>query len=560
MGTVYEGVQPVIGKRVAVKVLLQALSQDQELVDRFLSEARAVNAIRHRGIVDIFSFGELENGSRYFVMEFLEGEAFDKLIRTRGAMTPWDVLTWSEEVLDALEAVHSSNIIHRDIKPSNLFLVNTGRGRPYVKLLDFGIAKLGTSLGDSTPQTRASVLIGTPDYMAPEQARGRTIGPQTDIYALGCVMYELLTGQRLFRGENSMQVMFMHVENPAPRASELVPSIPAELDDLLLWMLEKDPAKRPPTAGELRQQVEDLKRLVPNERTLALTPPPRSSAPIVATPAPGTKSGPRVIEAPATVTPAPSARRHRPSQAPRTPLPSVGETRIMEVGPPKTMITGESPNSLAPLPPETRIQPIAPAETRIQQAAVETTSPELQLPRPSRAPIFILLGLFLVGGVAAFVVMSMRPAQIVDVAPIAPPAQPKVEAPAKVDEPVKAEAPAKAEPPPKTEAKAEVPPPKTEAPPKADEPKPAPPPKAEKPPEPKKERPKSSAPSTADLTTRLQGLEARLEAKESKTGSKDRVLRQFLDQAKGDLARAKTDEQRRELSKFLVEFDKQIGP
>ncbi|HEY0879944.1 MAG TPA: serine/threonine-protein kinase, partial [Archangium sp.] len=147
MGEVYEGRHPLIGKRVAVKVLLPSLSNEAELVERFLSEARAVNEIRHRGIVDIFSFGQLPEGSRYFVMEFLEGEAFDKIIKKRAPMPIVETLNWADEMLDALDAAHAAGIIHRDIKPSNLFLVNTGRGRPYVKLLDFGIAKLGAIQG-----------------------------------------------------------------------------------------------------------------------------------------------------------------------------------------------------------------------------------------------------------------------------------------------------------------------------------------------------------------------------------------------------------------------------
>jgi serine/threonine protein kinase len=278
MGVVWEGVQPIIGKRVAVKVLRPHLSQDRALVERFLAEARAVNAIRHRGIVDIFSFGELSSGARYFVMEYLEGQPFDRLIKDRAPILPYDVMSWTEEVLDALDAVHASKIIHRDIKPSNLFLVNTGRGKPYVKLLDFGVAKLSSLIGEATPQTRASVLVGTPDYMAPEQARGEKIGPGTDIYAVGCVVFEMLTGRRVFVGENPMQVMYKHVEHPPPRVSSLVPDIPGELDDLVLSMLDKNASRRPSNAGELRKQVEELRKILPAEKTEHAAP-PRSATP-----------------------------------------------------------------------------------------------------------------------------------------------------------------------------------------------------------------------------------------------------------------------------------------
>jgi serine/threonine-protein kinase len=263
MGVVYEGRQPLIGKRVAIKILLPQLSADRELVERFISEARAVNEIGHRGIVDIFSFGMLVTGQHYFVMEYLDGMPFDKLIKTRSPIPPVEALWWIEEVCEALHGAHEAGIIHRDIKPSNLFLVDTGRGRPYVKLLDFGIAKLGAIKGEATPQTRASVVVGTPDYMSPEQARGQAISPQTDVYALGCVLFELLTGKRPFKGENALQTMFMHVENPAPKLSAFVPGLPPELDDLLLWTMEKDPALRPPSTDELRAHLEEIRASLP---------------------------------------------------------------------------------------------------------------------------------------------------------------------------------------------------------------------------------------------------------------------------------------------------------
>jgi serine/threonine-protein kinase len=259
MGAVYEGRQPLIGKRVAVKVLLPSLSGEKELVERFLSEARAVNEIRHRGIVDIFSFGQLPEGAHYFVMEYLEGEAFDRIIKRRAPLPLAEALAWTEETLDALHAAHQAGIIHRDIKPSNLFLVNTGRGRPYVKLLDFGIAKLGAIPGEATPQTRASIILGTPDYISPEQARGKPISPQTDLYAVGCVLFEMLTGQRLFKGENTLATMWAHVEDPPPLPSSLRPEIPPALDELILWALEKDPKSRPPSAEAMRAALEQVR-------------------------------------------------------------------------------------------------------------------------------------------------------------------------------------------------------------------------------------------------------------------------------------------------------------
>ncbi len=355
MGAVYEGRQPLIGKRVAVKVLLPSLSNEKELVERFLAEARAVNEIRHRGIVDIFSFGQLEpEGSHYFVMEFLEGEAFDRIIKRRAPLPIAEALSWADEMLDALDSAHSAGIIHRDIKPSNLFLVNTGRGRPYVKLLDFGIAKLGAIQGEATPQTRASVILGTPDYISPEQARGKPISPQTDLYALGCVLFEMLTGERVFRGENTLQTMWMHVEDKPPVPSSIRPDLPKELDDIILWALAKEASDRPPSAGEMRDQLAIIRATY--APTGQFTPPPSSGGlkPIATTPPPsgrnrplGGTPAPRSGGQPALKTPHPGSRSGGQSSL-------SGRTR----SPPAVTAPGVSPNTLGEQPSETRVAPL----------------------------------------------------------------------------------------------------------------------------------------------------------------------------------------------------------
>ncbi len=260
MGIVYEGKHPVIGKRVAIKVLLPQLSSQSELVQRFLAEARAVNEIRHRGIVDIFSFGSLASGALYFVMEYLEGESLDKLVERRGAIPVPEALAIVEEVLDALVAAHEAHVVHRDIKPSNLFLVTGRNNKAYVKLLDFGIAKLTSrEHHEAQPQTRASVIMGTPDYIAPEQAKGAPITPQTDLYAVGVVLYELLTGQRPFRGDNPIQTMWMHLEQATPRPSSVMRDLPTQIDELCLWAMQKNPGDRPKSADHFREVVASLR-------------------------------------------------------------------------------------------------------------------------------------------------------------------------------------------------------------------------------------------------------------------------------------------------------------
>ena len=273
MGVVYEGRQPVIGKRVAIKVLR---SREPDLVERFLSEARAVNAIGHRGIVDIFSFGQLDDGTHYFVMEYLEGRGFDALLKEHGRFPPAMCLDWAIEVLGALDAAHAAGVIHRDLKPSNLFLVES-RGGAWVKLLDFGIAKLSPLAGQRTAQTRASVVIGTPDYMSPEQVTGHRVTPATDLYALGCVLFELMTGHRPYEGANPMQTMFMHVDAPAPRLAQWLPDVAPELEALLARLLAKAPAERPASARAVVDELVTVRALYGG--TVAPTP-GRSGTPV----------------------------------------------------------------------------------------------------------------------------------------------------------------------------------------------------------------------------------------------------------------------------------------
>ncbi|MDP1825099.1 MAG: protein kinase [Archangium sp.] len=547
MGEVYEGRHPLIGKRVAVKVLLPSLSNEAELVERFLSEARAVNEIRHRGIVDIFSFGQLPEGSRYFVMEFLEGEAFDKIIKKRSPLPMAETLGWADEMLDALEAAHSAGIIHRDIKPSNLFLVNTGRGRPYVKLLDFGIAKLGAIAGEATPQTRASVILGTPDYISPEQARGKAISPQTDLYALGCVLFEMLTGERVFRGENTLQTMWMHVEDKPPVPSSIRPDIPPELDEVILWALEKESVNRPPSAAVMRDQLLAIKnQLAP---TGQFTPPPTTSSggqrPISTTPPPsgrnrvvGSTPAPRSGSLAPVKTPAPrsgghpsiSGRTRSPPAPPAVTAPGTGgaspETRMS----PLTAMTGE-----APLPSSPSLQ----LDVAGEEAA--PVAPKSKLP-------LILAGLvgLLALGVAALFAMSndtqqpeVPPIAPVDVKPVEPP---KVEPP-RVDppkDPVANVEPPKVDPP--KDPVANVEPPKVVEPPvKVDPPK-----------------PKGRVITTEALVARLKKIEALLASKEAETGQKDAVLRQFIEQGRKEIQKATNDSDRKAAWGFLGDIEGQL--
>lgn len=549
MGVVYEGRQPMIGKRVAVKVLLPQLSNEHELVERFLAEARAVNEIRHRGIVDIFSFGQLPEGSHYFVMEYLDGEGFDTIIKARAPVPMGEAIGWICEVLDALGAAHSAGIIHRDIKPSNLFLVNTGRGKPYVKLLDFGIAKLGAVNGEASPQTRASVIMGTPDYISPEQARGKPISAQTDLYAVGCVLFELITGFRVFRGENTLQTMWSHVEDSPPLASSIMPSVPPELDELILWALEKDAANRPPSAEVFAERLESIRSSL---GTGPLTPLPfAGQAGAGMTPPPSVRA--RVSTASGTFQPTlktPTARSGG-QAALRTPAPKASggnDTRLS----PLTVYPESAPAPLA----ETKASPVleAPVE-RVTSGEVElpavTAEAELPAPKSRTALVLVLLSLFAVIGAAGVFVLAPSAAEKTP---------PVTVVHAGDDEPAPVK-PLPVKPPPIEPAPVEPQPTHVDQPvavtPEPVVPTPVP---VDPQPVPVVPAPVKKGYTTAQLEARLSKLEQKLELREAQTGEKDKVLRQIFDQARKEISAASNDSQRREawntLNDIAAQFPK----
>jgi serine/threonine-protein kinase len=242
MGVVYSATHPMIGKRAAIKVISGELGTDPVLVQRFVQEARSVNQIGHPNIVDVFAFGKLADGRNYFVMEYLQGESLRGRL-TRAFMSTSDAVQILDEIAGALEAAHEKQIVHRDLKPDNVFLANVRGNYIIVKLLDFGIAKLVTDGGIA--KTHTGEMMGTPGYLSPEQARGKNVDYRTDIYALGCMMYEMITGRVPFQGESPMDIVMMHITTPPAKPSIYKPDIPPLLEQLILEMLDKDPGKRP---------------------------------------------------------------------------------------------------------------------------------------------------------------------------------------------------------------------------------------------------------------------------------------------------------------------------
>jgi serine/threonine-protein kinase len=257
MGMIFSASHPIIGKRVAIKVLNPAMAANPEVVQRFIQEAKSVNQIRNRNIVDIFSFGTLPDGRHYFAMEFLDGESLAH--RLARAPMPWpEAVPVLLQVASAVEAAHRQGIVHRDLKPDNIFLVPAPEGA-FVKVLDFGIAKL---MGDGPmgmTKTATGMPIGTPTYMSPEQAAGGTVDHRTDLYAFGVILFEVIAGRPPFQSPTLVQLLHQHMNEPPPMIDTLVNGVSPKLIELVHKCLEKEPTNRPPNMGDVRNQIVTLR-------------------------------------------------------------------------------------------------------------------------------------------------------------------------------------------------------------------------------------------------------------------------------------------------------------
>ena len=256
MGAVYAVVHEEIGKRAALKVVHQRLLVPGFNSDRMLLEAKVVNQVGHPNIVDIFETGKLADGRPYIVMERLEGTSLS-FRADEGKVLPDLVIAILLQTCDALIAAHAAGVVHRDLKLDNVFLVANPDDptTPKVKLLDWGIAKV---INHDVKHTIDGQLVGTPQYLSPEQARGQLVTPQSDVYSLGVMAYELFLEQLPFEAETAAEVMAMHLRAVPPPPSELWPDVPAALEDLLLTMLAKQPDQRP-TMQEVVRKLETVR-------------------------------------------------------------------------------------------------------------------------------------------------------------------------------------------------------------------------------------------------------------------------------------------------------------
>lgn len=253
MGTVYRAEHPGLGRQAAVKLLRPEYAKDTEIILRFFDEARAVNKIRHKHILDVFDLGRTPDGVAYLIAELLVGEDLERRLRREKALPIPRICSILAQVCEALQAAHGAGIIHRDLKPENVFLCEQDGQKDFVKIVDFGIAKLIE--GENQNKTKTGLVMGTPHYMSPEQATGKKqIDGRADLYSLGIILYECLTGQTPFRGDTMAGIVMQHILEKAtpPRKAAPERDIPAELDALTMKLLEKDPTQRYQSAAEVR--------------------------------------------------------------------------------------------------------------------------------------------------------------------------------------------------------------------------------------------------------------------------------------------------------------------
>lgn len=260
MGVVYRCVHTIIGKKVAMKVLRSDLARDAEVTERFLNEAKAASSIGNAHIIDISDFGQFPDGAAYFVMEFLNGQPMSKLVEGAQPLAVQRILHLARQIAEGLSAAHAANIVHRDLKPDNIFLVDRGGQRDFVKILDFGIAKVSSS-AEGAKLTRAGAVFGTPHYMSPEQAAGQPVDHRGDIYSFGVILYELASGRLPFDADNFMGILTQHMyKAPVPiRALVPVPQdVPPGLEAIILKCLSKRPEHRYQSMQELIVEFDKL--------------------------------------------------------------------------------------------------------------------------------------------------------------------------------------------------------------------------------------------------------------------------------------------------------------
>lgn len=316
MGSVYKAEQPSMNRLVAVKVLHSRFATRDDLVARFRREARAMSQLAHPNTARVYKYGALDDGSVYFVMDYLEGRNLAHEVRQKGPMEAERAVKIMIQVCGALEEAHRAGIVHRDLKPENVFLTAQGGTEDFPKVLDFGLAKMSEKqMGRGSMMfTQQGMVFGTPEFMSPEQAQGEELDRRSDIYSLALILYELMTGQLPFEAKTPLDMMKAHVKDPPIPLSQRVPGLKfsAELEATIAKALAKKPDDRYATAADfaealrgcLRESAEPVSSGAPPQApAAALTSVAPAGAPSAPAATPATRSDTHVMSVPSSRTP-----------------------------------------------------------------------------------------------------------------------------------------------------------------------------------------------------------------------------------------------------------------
>jgi protein kinase-like protein len=243
MGSVFLATQRRLGRKVALKVIAPDLADDEDFRTRFLRESQLVASLDHPHVIPVYDADEID-GVLYLAMRYVDGPSLRDRLRSHGRLGPTETLRLAEQIGGALDAAHAAGLVHRDVKPGNILLATPG---DHAYLCDFGLAKRTSSVTATEPGS----FLGSVDYCAPEQIQGRAVDGRADVYSLGCVLFQCLSGRPPYRRDTEFAVLHAHLEDPAPTLSEVVPDLPHSLDPVLAKALAKDPGERHATAGEL---------------------------------------------------------------------------------------------------------------------------------------------------------------------------------------------------------------------------------------------------------------------------------------------------------------------
>ena len=386
MGTVYRVVHTSLGRQLALKALRRDLAEDPDLAARFVREAKAAGAIAHPNIVQISDFGSLSSGQPYFVMEFLTGVSLRQMLLSGEKLAPKRVLSMVDSVAEALAMAHDAGIIQRDVKPDNILIQRNPSGRDVVKVLDFGLARVA----GASRLTRKGIVFGTPHYMSPEQATGEVLDQRSDIYSLGVVLYELITGKVPFEADTYMGVLTKHIYvQPVPPTRFAGGEELAQFENVVMRCLRKDPKER---YGSMAEVLEDLHAVGNRPRAGSLPAPspskPRSRGPLwlvlsavalalaasalVLLPRP--PSGDQAAEVPSATAPQSDGVEDVPSASQATPITSSS-----------TVLVVEEPSPPTPTP-SRAVRPVATVVPKSAPAPAGTPAPPAK-PNPGSSEI-----------------------------------------------------------------------------------------------------------------------------------------------------------------------------